>query len=234
MSIKLNIKRFQSGKSYEESFEVKRVKTLLEALFEIRESQDSSLTFASNCRSGICGECSVRVNDKEQLSCGFKLEDGKTYNIEPLRYHTPERDLVVDKSVVAKKLQDSRAYLEDYKPQTLTPADERLTQIQSDCILCSSCFSSCPVFEVNSDFLGPFALSRVYRYLSDKREKSLQKVELIQQNGVWDCTLCGECSSVCPQGLSPKDDILNLRGKSLQAGFSDPNFTSLDFGFGGF
>jgi len=46
---------------------------------------------------------------------------------------------------------------------------------------------------------------------------------------VWDCTLCNECSVVCPQGISSKADIEKLRMKSSQQGYMDPNFGS----FGG-
>ncbi len=101
----------------------------------------------------------------------------------------------------------------------------KLIELQSDCILCSSCFSSCPVLEVDKEFLGPFALTRSLRYLHDIRcEDKKDKVDLIQKKGVWDCTLCGECTLVCPQGIDPKNDILVLRSKSVQFGHIDPSF----------
>jgi len=37
------------------------------------------------------------------------------------------------------------------------------------------------------------------------------------------CTLCGQCTAVCPEGIDPKSDILMLRTKSTQMGHTDPN-----------
>jgi len=230
MSYKIKIQRYQQSSSYQEEFEVKeKVKTLLEALYQIKSQIDSSLSFDFNCKSGICGACAVRVDGKEALACSFKLKK-REYLVEPLRYYEIKRDLIVDKSKNRALLLASKASLNSYKETILTPADEAKTQLQSDCILCSSCYSSCPVVEVNSNFKGPFALSRVYRYLEDRREGSKTAIDAIQKDGIWDCTLCGECTLVCPQGIDPKGDILNLRALSTQAGYFDPNFTNMDFG----
>ncbi len=68
-----------------EEFEVGSGLMLLQALFEIKESVDSSLVFDSGCRSMVCGSCAVRVNGKEKLACATKIEDKDI--IEPLKYH---------------------------------------------------------------------------------------------------------------------------------------------------
>jgi fumarate reductase iron-sulfur subunit len=91
------------------------------------------------------------------------------------------------------------------------------------------------VLEINPNFIGAFALSRAYRYTSDPRETQIKTIiDNVQTNGIWDCTLCGECTAVCPQGIDPKMDITMLRSQSTQFGYSDPNFMAMDFGFGGF
>ena len=203
--------------------------TLLEALSYIKSEIDPTLTFDSGCRSEVCGSCAVRVNGREKLSCGYKLQDGD--KIEPLKYLTVIKDLSVEADESFMALIKTRAFLEKEKSVPLSHEDEKRVEKQSDCILCNSCFSVCPVLEVNKDFTAPFAYSRVFRYISDKRcEDEKTKIELLQKDGVWDCTLCGECTAVCPQGIDPKTDIMMLRSKSVQHGFSDPNFSS---GFGG-
>ena len=68
--------------------------TLLEFLNIIKTTQDCTLTYSSGCRSGVCGSCAVRVNDKEVLACSYKLQDGD--KIEPLRNSKVLRDLVVN------------------------------------------------------------------------------------------------------------------------------------------
>jgi len=208
---------------------------LLNALVYIKETQDATLTFSAGCRASVCGTCAVRVNGREELACAYKVKPGDV--IEPLQYHPVLRDLKVDKDKAKETLQKGTTWLHRTQETTLTHEDEKRTEKQTDCILCDSCYSACPVFAVNPDFLGPFTLTRAYRYNMDKRENAPKEIiDAIQTNGVWDCTLCGECTAVCPKGIDPKMDITMLRGESVKHGYSDPSFTSQSFGtpdFGG-
>ncbi len=215
-------------------YEVQNILTLLEALEQIKQKHDATLSFSHGCRSSVCGSCAVRVNGKEELACAYRPKEGDV--VEPLRNLPVLKDLIVDMNASLETNKRSHAYLGEYNPVALTHEDEKLNALQSDCILCNSCYSACPVYEVNSDFLGPFALTRVWRYVSDKRELDpKEKIEIIQQNGIWDCTLCNECTLACPQGISPKSDIEKLRAKSAQYGFMDPSFGNFGGGqnFGG-
>ena len=206
--------------------------TLLEALEYIKTELDQTLAYDSGCRSEVCGSCAVRVNGREKLSCGYKLKDGD--KIEPLRYLKVIKDLVVEADSSFMALVKTRAFLEKQQNIPQTEDDEKKIEKQTDCILCNSCFSACPVLEVNKNFTPPFAYSRVFRYINDKRcQDAKPKIDSLQKDGIWDCTLCGECSLACPQGLDPKRDILMLRTKSTQFGYSDPSFSSGGFGFGG-
>ena len=198
---------------------------LLNALTYIKETQDATLTFSAGCRASVCGTCAVRVNGREELACAYKVKPGDI--IEPLQYHPVLRDLKVDKHKAKKTLEKSTAWLHSSQEASLTHSDEKLSETQTDCILCDSCYSACPVYAVNPDFLGPFALTRAYRYSTDKREGSVKNIiDNIQSNGVWDCTLCGECTAVCPKGIDPKMDITMLRGISVQEGYDDPSFAT--------
>jgi fumarate reductase iron-sulfur subunit len=209
--------------------------TLLKALTTIKATEDATLTFTAGCRAGVCGTCAVRVNGKEVLGCSTMVQEGDV--IEPLQYHPVLRDLKVDKMVARDTLYKSETWLHTSQEATLNHDDEKQSERQTDCILCSSCFSACPVFAVNQDFLGPFALTRAYRYSVDKREGEVKAiVDKVQSNGVWDCTLCGECTMVCPKGIDPKMDITMLRSLSVQEGYDDPTFANVNFGtpdFGG-
>ncbi|NEW61279.1 succinate dehydrogenase/fumarate reductase iron-sulfur subunit [Sulfurovum sp. bin170] len=210
-----------------------RSTTLLSVLYQIKSCKDNSLTFSSNCRSGVCGACAVRVNGKEVLACSHTVNDGDL--VEPLRYHEVQRDLKVNKLKARETLKTSTAWLQQKQETSISSEQIKVTEKQSDCILCDSCYSACPVLEVNPNFIGPFALTRAFRYTADPRESDIKStIDNIQINGIWDCTLCGECTEVCPQGIDPKMDIMMLRGTSAQFGYSDPNFQAMDFGFGGF
>lgn len=203
--------------------------TLLEALQEIKTKQDASLAYSSGCRSSVCGSCSMRVNEREVLACSYKVQDGD--RVEPLKNVEVIRDLVVDMDASYAFNARAKAWLQEGLGISLTQDDEKINEVQSDCILCGSCYSACPVYSVNKDFLGPFALTRVWKYVSDKREDEPKtKIDNAQLNGVWDCTLCNECTIVCPQDISSKADIEKLRFKSAQYGYMDPSFG----GFGSF
>jgi len=208
--------------------------TLLQVLTEIKTTQDTSLSFASGCRSSVCGSCAVRVNGKEVLACAYKPQSGDV--VEPLRNVPLLRDLVVDmeKALSFNKVAKSWAITPETLP-LVTPDAAEINEVQSDCILCGACYSACPVYAVNPEFIGPFALTRNWRYVSDVREDDVAgKIAAVQSNGVWDCTLCGECVPVCPQGIAPKSDIDMLRNKSNVLGYMDPKYASfgggLDFG----
>ncbi len=227
--MQIKIKRTDEMIEYDVPF---KSTTLLQALYHIKNHEDNSLTFSSNCRSGICGTCAIRLNGKEVLACATMCGEGDV--LEPLRYHEVQRDLKVNKQKARETLKTSMAWLQETQKVEITEEQIALTEKQSDCILCDSCYSACPVLEVNPNFIGPFALTRVYRYTADPRESDIKTpIDAIQTNGIWDCTLCGECTTVCPQSIDPKMDITLLRGISAQFGYSDPNFQAMEFGFGG-
>ena len=207
--------------------------TLLEVLGYIKTKLDNTLAFSSGCRSSVCGSCSMRVNEREVLACSYKVQDGDS--VTPLNNVEVLRDLVVDMDSSYAFNAKAKAYLTSSTTVSLDHEDEKINEIQSDCILCGSCYSACPVYAVKPDFLGPFALTRVWKYVSDKREEGVEeKINHIQTSGVWDCTLCNECTLVCPQNISSKADIEKLRMKSTQYGFMDPSFASFSGGFGSF
>lgn len=208
--------------------------TLLSVLNHIKTKIDPTLTYSHGCRSGVCGSCAVRVNGREQLMCEYKPNDGDV--IEPIRNSRVIRDLVVETSAIEHFNRAASAWSEGSREGTVSEEDASRIEVQSDCILCTSCYSACPVYVVNPDFIGPFALTRVWRYVNDVREEnSNTKIASIQINGIWDCTLCGECVTVCPQNIAPKQDITMLRMKSAMMGYQDPNAAmafggGLDFG----
>ena len=236
----INIQRFCHHRVPEKSimiaYEVAEGLTLLEALQTIKTTQDATLTFNHGCRSEVCGSCAMRVNDKEVLACGYRLKEGDV--ITPLAKMEIIKDLVVDHASAQETLSRVKGWFAS--PSSIMiqdKSDAKKIEKQSDCILCSSCFSACPVLEVDGAFLGPFALTRAYRYTNDSRSDGGKEiVDAVQEKGVWDCTLCGECTAVCPQGIDPKSDIQMLRMKSVQQGYSDPTFASGgdDFLSGGF
>lgn len=244
--MKINIKRYNLEKNssqYIENYEIKDGETILNSLIEVKTKYDNSLSFRCGCKSGVCGSCSVKVNGVEKLTCKTLLNENDL--IEPLNNSNLIKDLIVDLNHEEKLLNNSKAFLNELSNEKITKEDEKQIDLQSNCILCQSCFSSCPVYEVNENFLGPYALTRAIRYVNDKKEAKPNNIlKNIQKNGIWDCTLCGNCTMVCPQFIDPKTDIMNLRMKSVQNGYEDKSMqafgdfnNNFDLGFdpsGGF
>ena len=209
-----------------------KIENLLDILFYIKENKNNSLAFRSGCKSGVCGSCAVVIDGVEKLACKTIIVK-EDISIKPLKNHTIIKDLVVDLDNQKKFLSKSKAYLEKRNEHNITHNEQSIIDIESNCILCNSCMSACPVYEVNKEFIAPFALARTYRYIEDKKENEIKsKIDAIQEDGVWSCTLCGNCNMVCPSGIDIKGDIEKLRNKSAQFGYNDPNMTmSFDFGF---
>jgi len=191
--------------------------TLLGTFDYIKQNINQSLTYNSGCKSGVCGCCAVVVNGVESLACSSFVKDGD--NIEPLKNKKLLRDLVVE-PIQKDMLKTTKSYLIEKSDENITTEDEKAIDILSNCILCSSCQSSCPVYATNPNFIAPYIYVRVLRYINDKKEKNKSsRYETIQKDGIYDCTLCGNCDIVCPENIPIKDSINILRNKSVQAGY---------------
>lgn len=227
----INIKRFNKEKSPQESIDTFEVENtnLLKALIEIKTKKDNSLTFRCGCKSGVCGSCAIRVNGVEKLACKTNISQNDL--IEALKNSNILKDLVVNVSHETLLIKKTKSYISEIEEFNISQKDIKNIDLQSNCILCNSCYSSCPVYDVNKEFLGPFALTRALRYVNDKKNAhSLDIVDSIQSNGIWDCTLCSACTLVCPQGIDPKADIMQLQNISVQNGYSNPYAQTMDFG----
>lgn len=205
------------------SYQTKEI-NLLKALFDIKSNQEQSLTFRAGCRSGVCGCCAVRVNGEEKLACKTFIKENDL--IEPLNNSVVMKDLVVDVSHETSLLKKSITSIDSNKV-IISDKNTLKIDLQSNCILCNSCYSSCPVYKVNKEFIGPFALTRALRYINDEKLEDKNIIlEKIQADGIWDCTLCSSCTFVCPQNIDSKSDIQILQNISVQYGYENPKISS--------
>ena len=96
--MKIKIKRYNQElieKNSIDEFEVSNT-NLLKALIEIKQYNDSTLTFRCGCKSGVCGSCAVKVNGIEKLACRTKINQNDL--IESLSNINIIKDLVIDVS----------------------------------------------------------------------------------------------------------------------------------------
>jgi len=218
MKIILKILRFNSEideKPQYQSYtvEVEPTDRLLDALMHIKRFQDGTLAFRKSCAHGVCGSDAMRINGKDALACKTLVQDvveteGATVVIEPLCYFPVQRDLIVDQAMFFEKYKSIKPYLINDEPvlekERLQSQEERMVfDDTTNCILCSACFSACPVLEENPDFLGPAAIAQAYRFLADSRDKGFEErlSSLDSPDGVWPCQNHFQCTQACPRWI---------------------------------
>lgn len=191
---------------------------ILDGLNYIKDHLDGTLSFRWSCRMGICGSCGMTVNGDPQLTCATFLTDYAPgpVRVEPLRNFPVIRDLVVDIGDFMTKLPTVTPWLvraengpaeDDEYLQTPLEMDEY--QQYSMCINCMLCYSACPVYALEPDFIGPAAIALAQRYNLDSRDEGAddRRDVLSSAEGVWACTFVGECSTACPKDVDPAGAI---------------------------
>lgn len=217
--------------------EVETGMTVLEVLRQIKNTQDSSLTFRAFCRSAICGSCTVRVNGNSVLACSTQLmpiikDFGKgTVTIKPMANLPVIRDLVVDIDPVIEKLAKMHPYLMENKkriPETLEQeslmSQEELDKFNAltDCILCGACFSACSSVKADKNYAGPLTIAKAYRFSIDPRDNfRCVRIQASMDQGLWSCVQCRKCIKVCPKDIRPADAIRNMRRIAIDDGIHD-------------
>ena len=188
--------------------------SVLQGLQQIKDEQDGSLSFRWSCRMAICGSCGMMVNGKPKLSCQTFLRDllPGPVRIEALAHFPIERDLVVSVDKFVNKLEDILPYLIPKEPRTLAQGEYLQTPAQlqqygqfSGCINCMLCYSACPQYGLDDQFVGPGVLALLHRYNADSRDGGrAQRMAVVNASeGVWSCTAVGYCSEVCPKHVDP-------------------------------
>ena len=106
---------------------------------------------------------------------------------------------------------------------TLLPGSYQFHNVDA-CIMCGACVAACTTHEVSKHFLGPAALAKADRFLSDPRESRAAKharlSELETDNGIWDCVRCNFCVQVCPKDVKPMEAIIRLRRAAIESGLT--------------
>ncbi|GAB4462167.1 MAG: succinate dehydrogenase/fumarate reductase iron-sulfur subunit [Elainellaceae cyanobacterium] len=147
-----------------------------------------------------------------------------TFIIAPMGNMPVIRDLVVDMRGFWDGLEAVDPYVSTAGRQVpereflQTPEErDRLNQT-GNCILCGACYSECNAREVNPEFVGPHALAKAYRMVADSRDAQTEaRLEDYNQpeSGVWACTRCYYCNSVCPMEVAPLDQISKIKQEIL-------------------
>ncbi|MGF1535014.1 MAG: succinate dehydrogenase/fumarate reductase iron-sulfur subunit [Elainellaceae cyanobacterium] len=200
------------------------------------------------CKESVGGELSRLAADgppehspehiTQSQPCG-STADAPVMTIAPMGNMPVIKDLVVDMQSFWDNLEAVNPYVSAQARQLpqgqplgefLQAPDERDRLNQAgNCILCGACYSECNAREANPDFVGPHALAKAQRLLADSRD---DQTEARQQrygdgingnitSGIWGCTRCYYCNTVCPMDVAPMDRIGEIKQGILQRQTAD-------------
>ncbi len=199
--------------------------TVLDALVEVQRTQDATLAFRYACRVGMCGSCAMVVNGRERWACRTRLAalGAGPVSVRPL-YHFPLlRDLVVDMAPFDQRMARVGAALTPregaaaYAVVSSVSRERRWIDGAIECIGCGMCVSACTMVAHDARFAGPAALNRAFTLELDSRDAAgaQRRAQLLGEDALLRCHGQGNCTDVCPMGLSPIDSILRLRRRAV-------------------
>jgi len=165
------------------------------------------------------------INGSPVLTCATFLHQylPGPIRIEPLNYFPVIKDLIIEMSDFMEKLKRVKPWIirEDEKDLSegeylQTPSQLADYKQYSMCINCMLCYSACPVYGLEPTFIGPAAIALGQRYNHDNRDQGAKEREEIisQDDGLWQCTLVGDCTKVCPKDVDPAGAIQRYKVQS--------------------
>nr|WOL37368.1 succinate dehydrogenase iron-sulfur subunit [Polyopes affinis] len=198
---------------------------VLDALIQIKEIQDSTLTFRRSCREGICGSCSMNINGINGLACLQSLDSfGKFITIYPLPHMHIIKDLVPDLTNFYSQYYSIKPWLSNSTKPKQEYLQSKIDRLELDglyeCILCACCSASCPSYWWNHDkYLGPAILLQAYRWIVDSRDTSTKdRLDFLNHKmRLFRCHTIMNCSKVCPKSLNPGKAISSIKYKVLKS-----------------
>ncbi len=195
--------------------------TVLDALLYVLDNLDGTLAFRYACRQAICGSCGMFINGLPRLACQTQISalKSKVITLDPLRPLPVIKDLVVDMEPFYEKVRQVMPY---FQPREAKPGEREYLQSpkefkkfeeHTNCIMCGCCYAACPMSWTDPEYLGPAALSKVYRFAADSRDAAtLERLKLVDnEHGVWRCHKVMACAEVCPKGVNPTFAIARLQ-----------------------
>ena len=182
---------------------------------------EDPVAFDHDCREGICGMCSMFINgephgpDRLITTCQLhmrKFKDGDKIIIEPFRANAFPviKDLVVDRSSF-DRIQQAGGFISintsgNTQDANTIPVDKYDADKAFDaatCIGCGACVASCKNASAMlfvSAKVSQFSLLPQGKV--EARDRVLNMVNQMDEEGFGNCTNTGACEVECPKGIS--------------------------------
>ena len=212
---------------------------MMDVLNEQLESKgEESVVFDHDCREGICGSCSLYINGeahgpgREITTCQLHMrsfKDGDTIYIEPWRAKAFPviKDLMVDRSAFDRVIASGGYVSVNTSGNTLDANAIPIPKEDADkafdaatCIGCGACVASCK----NSSAML-FVSAKVSQFALlpqgkvEAKERVLDMVQQMGEEGFGNCTNTGACEVECPKGIS-LENIARMNREYLSSAVS--------------
>ena len=228
ITLKIWRQKNSQAKGSLETYKLDQVSTdssFLEMLDQLNEqlinSNESPVAFDHDCREGICGMCSLYINgrahgpDTGTTTCQLhmrKFNDGDTIYVEPWmsKAFPIIKYLVVDRSAFDRIQQAGGFVSVNTSGRTMDANAIPIPKNDADsafeaaaCIGCGACVAAC---KNSSAMLFVGAKVSQYALLPqgkvEGRERVLNMVRQMDEEGFGNCTNTGACEVECPKGIS--------------------------------
>lgn len=245
-TININLKVWRqknaNSKGQMETYKLDNVSTdssFLEMMDQLNEQlineRKEPIAFDHDCREGICGSCSMFINgeahgpDRAVTTCQLhmrKFKDGETIYVEPWRAKAFPviKDLVVDRSSFDRIQQaggfvsvntSGRSLDANAIPIGKEIADEAFSA--ATCIGCGACVATCK--NASAMLFVSAKVSQLALLPQGKveaKERVLNMVKQMDEEGFGNCTNTGACEVECPKGIS-LENIARMNREYLKA-----------------
>jgi succinate dehydrogenase / fumarate reductase iron-sulfur subunit len=180
---------------------------------------DDPIAFDHDCREGICGSCGLMIDGiahgpEQATVCQLHMrsfKDGDVIDIEPWRSggFPVVKDLVVDRSALDRII-SAGGYIS--VPTGTAPEAHAVPVPKKDadaafdaatCIGCGACVAACP--NGSAMLFTAAKVSHLGLLPQGQPERDARVLRMVGQQDAEDfggCTNIGECSAVCPKGIS--------------------------------
>ena len=196
------------------------------------------VAFDHDCREGICGACSLRINghahgpESEVTTCQLHMrnfKDGDKIVIEPWRSRAFPviKDLVVDRTAYETILQAggfvsvNTGGVPDANAIPIAKDDAEESMDAAACIGCGACAATC---KNGSAMLFVAArvssLAKLPQGQVEGARRAKAMVAKMDELGFGNCTNTGACQAECPKGITI-NHIARLNREYLKAKFHD-------------
>ena len=203
----------------------------------IRKGEDP-IAFDNDCREGICGTCGMFINGRAHgpkkliTTCQLYMRsfvDGETIVVEPFRAKALPilKDLVVDKSALDRII-SSGGFISantggtpDANAIRIPKEDQEWALDAAECIGCGACVATCKNASAMLFMSAKVShLARLPQGKVERKERVMNMLAQMEEEGFGACTNTEACSAECPKGIS-MDTIAQMRREYFRANFLD-------------